>query len=468
MSSSTANIPSSFFELINSCNLDVKKAMLVALSNTVNNDIKNISNTRINFDQYVVHKKQFLPDNHFDEEVFADITELGLFKNSNKPVTQWLSLDHRDYCFSDNPRLKHPAKDITKYKSICKLMDLVNKEPNTTQNADAALVIVYNNDNAGINFHNDGEKLIDSNGSIATVSFGSSRTVEFCRRGKWPQIAEHSIEVGNHDLMIMKPGCQERLLHQVCPGSTRQQPGDCRVVISFRKLTPIDADSSADSEVSFDKKILSEEKGEEEKEQPTVTVGVNLIAGDSFSAGLDAGRLGRKNRANVVNLSKGGATIKGVNDQLNEFYTSKSDNNVIVNKVFICVGANDIRNCGKNGVRHLKSPLVHLVQQVKLLFPDATVWFQCLMPLPLQHEYSVRNVEEYNKLLYEVCSFTKAYFLDIFNNFLSFDYRSGDYYRCESLFVNTSNIHPNKRGLGVLAKSYIRLIHSKWFNPLGY
>ena len=33
---------------------------------------------------------------------------------------------------------------------------------------------------------------------------------------------------------------------------------------------------------------------------------------------------------------------------------------------------------------------------------------------------------------------------------------------------NTFDIHPNKKGMGILARFYIFLIHSKWFNPLGY
>jgi hypothetical protein len=33
---------------------------------------------------------------------------------------------------------------------------------------------------------------------------------------------------------------------------------------------------------------------------------------------------------------------------------------------------------------------------------------------------------------------------------------------------NEFNIHPNKRGMGVLAKVYIYFIHSRWFNPMGY
>ena len=30
------------------------------------------------------------------------------------------------------------------------------------------------------------------------------------------------------------------------------------------------------------------------------------------------------------------------------------------------------------------------------------------------------------------------------------------------------DIHPNSRGMGVMGKNLIFLIHSEWFNPLGY
>ena len=33
---------------------------------------------------------------------------------------------------------------------------------------------------------------------------------------------------------------------------------------------------------------------------------------------------------------------------------------------------------------------------------------------------------------------------------------------------NIKDIHPNKRGVGALARHYIYIIHSKKFNPLGY
>ena len=56
----------------------------------------------------------------------------------------------------------------------------------TTQDANAALVKVYNINRAAIDFHDDDEAIIDSNSSISTVSFGPSRTVEFCDHARRP------------------------------------------------------------------------------------------------------------------------------------------------------------------------------------------------------------------------------------------------------------------------------------------
>ena len=61
-----------------------------------------------------------------------------------------------------------------------------------------------------------------------------------------------------------------------------------------------------------------------------------------------------------------------------------------------------------------------------------------------------------------------CFFLDVFNSFI--DYKG---YRDDRLFAKLNlekpDIHPNKRGLGVLARRYIFIIRTKFrFNPLGY
>ncbi|NQZ52159.1 MAG: SGNH/GDSL hydrolase family protein, partial [Moritella sp.] len=193
---------------------------------------------------------------------------------------------------------------------------------------------------------------------------------------------------------------------------------------------------------------------------PPLLQQVNLIVGDSFTAALQADELGRRGRRHVVNLSKGGSTIEDVSDQLDNFFVS---NKLPVSKIFVSVGANDIRKCREKGVRHLKSPLNKLSEKIKNQFPSASVWFQSLIPLPHQHPFSEANVVQFNNLLYEICTKNHIFYLDCFNSFLTYDG-----FRLEYLFFDFKNIHPNKKGLSVLARIYLNIIHSKKFNPLGY
>ena len=455
------NLPNSFLELLSSCTLQQKKAMAVHLNNIIKCEIKNTLNAELDFSKYVDYVKDFVPADNFDEEILADVESLGVFKKAKKgAVSQWLSSDTRDYCFSDSPRFKHPPKPISNYKGICKLLKLVNDDSRTTQNLDAALVICYNTRDSALNFHNDAEKLIDSNSSIATISFGASRTMEFCVGTKRPNTAEYSFKVSHHDMVIMKPGCQEILKHRICPESDDEADQECeewRVCISFRKLNSI-TDEESDPDISFGCKAPVVDNS---PSTPSTHIQkMNLVVGDSFSAGLDEGKLSRNGRMLVKNISSGGATINDVCKQLDDFYIS---NNHPVSKFFVCVGANDIRHCREKGIRHLKSPLNDLARQIRTQFPSASVWFQTLIPLPHQHNFTEVNVMQYNQLLYEICLLNRIYYLDCFSSFLTHDG-----FRSEHLFHNRLNIHPNNRGLSVLARIYLKLIHSRRFNPLGY
>lgn len=162
----------------------------------------------------------------------------------------------------------------------------------------------------------------------------------------------------------------------------------------------------------------------------------------------------------MTNLSTGGAKIGDVCKQVDSFYVSNHD---VVSQVFVSVGPNDIRDCRANGEKHLKEALSDLANKIKLLFPDAKVWFQCLIQLPEQHKFSIKNVNMYNNLLWEVCSNSQVYYMDCFSLFLGFNG-----YRREFLFKSRGNIHPNNFGLGILTRCYITLIHPRTFNPLGY
>ena len=454
---SDAILPPDFVESLDSFSTAQKKAMIIAIRSSIKRDLEKQTHEKVNFSQYVDVVKDFLPPDFCDDAIRAEVESLGLIKKTVKPQTQWLSFDSRQYNFPDNGHFKHEAKLISNFPAICDLMKKVNENDKTTQDANSALVIVYNSKFSGISFHDDAEKLMDSNSSISTVTFGESRDINFCCKSLQKRVPQHTINCSHHDIMIMKPGCQNKLVHQVSKGTNLMNGGEgCRIAISFRKVTP---EVEIDPEISFGRRDSLTPQTPPER--------VTLIVGDSFSASLDADKLGRRGKKKVINVSSGGSTINDVSKQLDSYFLSAPDHTV-VDKVFICVGANDIRNCRENGVMHLKSPLTLLVNQTKELFPDATVWFQNLVPLNIEHKFSVKNVEQFNKLLFEICSRTNVYILNVFRDFLIYNQHMGFFYRREALFKSYKNIHMNKFGMSILARRYLHLIHVNNFNPLGY
>ena len=133
------------------------------------------------------------------------------------------------------------------------------------------------------------------------------------------------------------------------------------------------------------------------------------------------------------------------------------------------IGTNDIRNC-QNGIRHLKNTICDFMRCIRNLLPYTTVYFQSLLPIHSNgNPYTERNVISMNKLIFELCSRFRLYFIDIFSGFLDYNgCRDNRLFPKFDVNRNSFDIHPNERGMGVLARAYIYLIHSRWFNPLGY
>ena len=451
-----ADLPVGFSDIVSSSSIEQCKSMLVYLNNTITELSNKVNDSDSIFNNYTNHTPNFLQDDQLKETIIAEVTSMGIInKKSSKITTQWLSPDgdNRDYCFSESQNFRHPPKPLSDYPGIVKLLESVNAHGSTTHNLDSALIMGYNKTESALNFHHDGEKLIDQSGSIAVVSFGKERLMEFCCQGG-PRVPEFGFAVSDGDLAVMRPGCQQTLLHRICQGSpeTDVNTDKWRFSISFRKVAPL----NEDHEISFDLK--------EDKINILPKRKICVIAGDSYSAGLDPVKLGRKNRRIVKNVSSGGAKIEDVSEQLDEFFLRNGEG--VVDKVFISVGTNDIRLCKDSGVKHLRNKLFRLVDKVKLLFPGAKLWFQSLLPLPVQNAWTVGNVEKYNNMLYGVCSDKGVFYLDCFSMFLT-PTGNGDFLRYEPLF-RPANIHPNNRGLALLARKYISLIHSRKFNPLAY
>ena len=63
----------------------------------------------------------------------------------------------------------------------------------------------------------------------------------------------------------------------------------------------------------------------------------------------------------------------------------------------------------------------------------------------------------------------KIFYLNVFHAFLNHRGNiNSNLFPGYDVAKKLFDIHPNKKGMGVLARFYIHTIHSKWFNPLGY
>ena len=170
-----------------------------------------------------------------------------------------------------------------------------------------------------------------------------------------------------------------------------------------------------------------------------------------------------KGKINVVNLSRGGAKIKHVEGELDNFYKSHGSD-FEVKKLFLCVGTNDIRYCFDNGVRHLKAPLKRLIAKIKTYHINAKIYIQPILPQDVVRRSTRFNILEYNKILHDLCSSERLYYLNVFSEFLDMHG-----FKNKSLFEKRGlSVHPNVLGMGRLARHYINVIHEKRFNPLVY
>ena len=193
---------------------------------------------------------------------------------------------------------------------------------------------------------------------------------------------------------------------------------------------------------------------------------VTLLAGDSYFERLDEKKLG-KGKQEVFKVAKGGRKISEVQQAVVSFIKDHPD--LEIKTLFVCVGTNDIRNCHK-GISHLKPALADFMKSMRRLVPNARIFMQSLLPIPGNGNIKTEmNVLAMNKLIFDLCSRFSIFYLDVFSSFLNkFRNRNLNLFPPYDRIKNLWDIHPNSKGMGVLARQYIFLIHSKWFNPMGY
>ena len=110
------------------------------------------------------------------------------------------------------------------------------------------------------------------------------------------------------------------------------------------------------------------------------------------------------------------------------------------------------------------------MRTIKDNLPKAKIWFQSILHThPNGSKYISRNVIKMNNLIYEMCSRFKIFYLNVFHAFLNHRGNiNSNLFPGYDVAKKLFDIHPNKKGIWVLAGFYIHTVHSKWFNPLGY
>ena len=413
---------------------------------------------------FVEHVQDLGVDQALEDGLLSELTSLKLLSTKRKVKTQWFSPTSDTYNYGS---VCNKPKPINDFPFISKLMGIVNAHPSTTRDADSCLVSCFSSSGTSLSLHKDDEALISQASSISTISIGAPRTLEFVRdgksnNGKRDLTADIKLDASHLTMNIMKPGAQEIMKHRIPVGKHLTGKSNVRFSLSFRKIAP----QSLDGPLNAGPVSPQQLPVQTTSIVPTPKQPVVLIAGDSFAARLDADRIG-KGKKKVINIAEGGLKISAVQKRIEKFMEKNTQYEV--QKLILSVGTNDIRYC-TNGIKHLKNTICDFMKYLKVTFPYATIYFQSIIPLAHNDcPHTTSNVLDMNKLIYDLCSRFHLYYLDVFYSFLNvWGYRNDMLFPEYDDKKQCFDIHPNRRGMGVLARRYIYIIHSRWFNPLGY
>ncbi len=421
-----------------------------------------------NFVEYVPN---FCAENAHLDDVLTECESMQLSSKRTKAETQWLSSSMEPYVYPDSSPV-HKAKDITKFPAINKLLSLVNESTEVTGPLDSCLVTKYNSKQASLKLHADDEDTIDQGKSICSFSLGCERNIEFWEQGRKPKKVK-DIRMAHNSMVIMRPGAQQNLKHCVraepCSTSKDVAETQVRYSLSFRAVTKAPIATHAPPQVSTTDQASINTGGFTGSSTPpnlatVVRKPVCLIAGDSFAARMKVDKL-EKNKLEVVNIAEGGSKISKVQKQLEAYAADNTGTKVW--KIIVSVGTNDIRN--SRNIDRLRGPLKQLCGKIQSLFPTARVYFQSLLPLPLKDSkdwLTNSTVQSFNRIIYNECIYRRFHYIEAFYPFTKFNRRWNEpYARFDKLF-EVGGIHPNpEKGMGVLARYYIRALHSKLFIP---
>ena len=368
-------------------------------------------------------------------QVLSDLAALDISQDENNVSTCWLMESP-----TNTPFLV--GKNISESPGIKQLLDLVKSSVPDASGLNSCLISHYPNGKIKTRLHSDKSAFLCESSPICNYSFGETRDIAFynAKLHSGPPLKKFSM--ASRSLLIMRPGCQEKLRHVVLPdpGATSN-----RFCISFRKILPITSAPSA-----------------EEPVQPPTTV----LIGTSITTRINPAKIVGKTSTKFVNCSTRGDFIRNASEKVDKLYAgtlTDYQNNPVgkdinIQNVIFSVGTNDIRKKSE-GVSGLFYPVRDLLSKTRKLFPGAKIYVQSVIPMGFEYRWTPRNVLEFNELQRRcVREISNCCYIDVLDDFL--DRRRQ--YPLGSLYHDM--LHPSPKGCAILARAFIKIARERNFD----
>ncbi|MBC7695781.1 MAG: alpha-ketoglutarate-dependent dioxygenase AlkB [Burkholderiales bacterium] len=141
---------------------------------------------------------------------------------TNRKVA-WYGDKPFNYTYSNTTK-----KALTWTKELLFLKQLAEEKTEATYNS--CLLNLYHDGNEGMAWHSDGEKMLQKNGAIASLSFGAERKFSF-KHKQSKSTASLILEHGS--LLVMKDETQTHWQHRLPPTTSVKRP---RINLTFRSI----------------------------------------------------------------------------------------------------------------------------------------------------------------------------------------------------------------------------------------
>lgn len=189
--------------------------------------------TILNNDGLVEYYSDFLSQsdaeyyfNTLAEEIAWQHDQLLMFGKhiTTKRKVAWYANEPYEYIYSNT---KKTARTWT--TSLKRIKEQV--ELSMGESFNACLLNYYHNGDEGMGWHSDNEPMMLKHASIASISLGAQRSFMFRHKRKDTQ---HSIELENGSLLIMKDETQDHWKHQL---PVRKRIHSARINLTFRHFS---------------------------------------------------------------------------------------------------------------------------------------------------------------------------------------------------------------------------------------